>query len=70
MLTTVTLTADLRPWRKGDDIHISPALAAHLVQNGEAQNPRPFVSPNAPVAPVRVQGAPQRSVLHLHRKRK
>lgn len=68
MLTTVTLTSDVRPWRKGDDIHIPPALAAALVKSGEATNPRPFVAPNAPVAPVRSQAPPTRPILSLGRK--
>jgi hypothetical protein len=67
-LTTVTLTQDMRPWRKGDDIHIDPKLAEHLVKRGEAKDPRPFVAPNAPVAPVRPQKAPERPILHLGRK--
>lgn len=68
MLTTVTLTRDLRPWRKGDHIHISPALADALVKKGDASNPRPFVAPNAPAVPVRSQQVPERPVLRLGRK--
>lgn len=66
MLTTVTLVADMRPWRKGDDIHVSSVLAGQLVKNGEAVNPRPFQSPNGPAA--RAQEAPQRPTLHLGRR--
>jgi hypothetical protein len=67
-LTTVTLTRDLRPWRKGDDIHITPALADSLVKKGDATNPRAFVPPNASAVPVRTQTAPARPVLSLGRK--
>ncbi len=73
-LTTVTLTRDMRPWRKGDDIHVATILAEHLVKTGEAQNPRPFVEPNSsstlgtPAVPVRPKTAPVRPILHLGRK--
>ena len=67
-LTTVTLRTDMRPWRKGDHIHITPALAEALVKKGEAENPRPFVEPNAPQVPVRTQKAPERPILSLGRK--
>lgn len=70
MLTTVTLTADMRPWRKGDDIHISPQLAEALVKKGEAKDPRPFQSQIAPAVPVRSQAPPARAVLHVSRKAK
>lgn len=66
MLKTVTLTQDMRPWRRGDDIHVDAALADALVKKGEAANPRPFQSPNAPLE--RVTAAPKRPVLGLGRK--
>ncbi|MGV2188765.1 hypothetical protein ACQZ4Q_08115 [Agrobacterium vitis] len=41
-MKTVTLTADLRPWRAGDDIHVEDDLAKRLVSSGEAKDMRPF----------------------------
>lgn len=41
-MKTVTLTQDLRPWRAGDEIHIEDDVAARLIENGEAKNPKPF----------------------------
>ena len=67
-LITVTLRTDMRPWRKGDDIHVSPELAATLVEKGEAENARPFAKPNAPKVPARPQKAPERPILSLGRK--
>jgi len=63
MLTTVTLNEDLRPWRKGDDIHVSDALARELVKKGEARNPRPF----GPAVPERAAEVPKRPILNLGR---
>lgn len=67
MLTTVTLTQDLRPWRRGDDIHVSAELADALVKKGEAANPRPFHVSDAPVQ-ARAAEAPRRPILNLGRK--
>ena len=41
-MMTVTLPADLRPWRAGDDIHIADDLAKSLMASGEAKDMRPF----------------------------
>ncbi len=63
MTITVELTADLRPWRKGDNVPLPDFLADKLVASGEAINPRPGLStqladvaepaPTAPAAPRR-----------------
>ncbi len=41
-MMTVTLKNDMRPWRAGDDIHVSDALADALIAAGDAGDLRPF----------------------------
>ncbi|NSX96151.1 hypothetical protein [Agrobacterium vitis] len=36
------MTADLRPWRAGDEIHVEDDLALKLIGTKEAKNMRPF----------------------------
>jgi hypothetical protein len=47
----VDLTADLRPWRKGDSVPLPNDVAQALVDNGEAKNMRPFKPGAGDVAP-------------------
>ncbi|HZP88650.1 MAG TPA: hypothetical protein VFB54_17710 [Burkholderiales bacterium] len=51
----VTLTRDMRPWRKGQDAVLSDELAKKLLKDGDAQNERPFPPPD--VAPATAQPA-------------
>jgi hypothetical protein len=46
----VTMTRDLRPWRAGQDAVVPAAKAAELIENGDAENPRPYPPPD--VAPA------------------
>ncbi|MDO1582425.1 hypothetical protein [Rhizobium oryzicola] len=48
-MKTVTLTQDLRPWRAGDDVHLEDVVAQQLVDNGEAENLRPFAPLGVPI---------------------
>jgi hypothetical protein len=43
----VTLTKDLRPWRKNDRVPVPDALADKLVAEGDAVNPEPFTAAHA-----------------------
>lgn len=56
-MITVTMTRDLRPWRKGDSATVADALAAQMIEKGEAKDPRPFPPPD--VAPG--SGAPSQA---------
>ena len=45
----VEMTRDMRPYAKGQDAVLPDDLAAKLLKDGEAKNPRPFPPPD--VAP-------------------
>lgn len=63
----VKLTRDMRPWQKGQDVVLPPAIAEKLIANGEAENPRPYPPPDvAPAVPVGVAPQPKR---YMTRKR-
>jgi hypothetical protein len=59
----VKLTADLRPFRKGEDAVLPDEVAARLIKSGEATNSRPYppsdVSPAIPVSAAQ----PRRSAI-------
>lgn len=52
-MKTVTLTQDVRPWRKGDKATVPDDVADRLVENGEAEKPEKF-----PPADVTVKEVP------------
>lgn len=49
-MKTVTLTRDMRPYGRGEDLHLPDDMADKLVSAGEAENPRPF--PPTDLAPA------------------
>jgi hypothetical protein len=57
MPTIVRATRDMRPWQKGEDRVLPDDLAAKLVKDGDAEDPRPF--PPADVAPRPPAKAPR-----------
>jgi len=48
----VTLTRDMRPWRKGDTPVLLEELVAKLLKSGEAVDPRPY-PPQENAAPAK-----------------
>ena len=49
----VTFTRDMRPWQSGADAVLPDELAAKLVADGDAKNPRPYPPPDvAPAIPI------------------
>lgn len=40
----VTMTRDMRPWQRGNDVLLPDAAAAQLVAEGASENPRDFPS--------------------------
>jgi hypothetical protein len=64
----VRLTRDMRPnGRAGDDVVLPAAVAAELIEKGDAEDPRPF--PPADVAPAVPTGKDGRPQLTLRRPR-
>lgn len=41
----VTLARDIRPWRAGQQRVVPDAVATRLLEDGLAENPRPFPEP-------------------------
>lgn len=52
-MKTVTLTQDLRPWRKGDKATVEDDVADRMIEAGEAKDPVKF-----PPADVTVKEVP------------
>jgi hypothetical protein len=68
----VTLTEDMRPWRKGDRVPLPNTVADELVEKGLAINPEHFVSNDdtAPVSPVRRVVASVKRIVHVGQRAK
>lgn len=67
MPKVVRLRRDMRPWQAGQDAVLPDELAAKLVKDGDAEDPRPFPPPD--VAPQKPVGTVLRPRRYLTRKR-
>lgn len=67
----VEMTRDMRPYAKGQDAVLPDDVAAKLLQEGDAKNPRPFPPPDvAPKNRVATQIPPVKSSYMTRNKRR